>query len=54
MILELRDVLVQRGGIHLVFLENHPFGSEPSNSGSGDISLLEVFIELHNEIRVCS
>ena len=38
----------------MVFFEDHPFGGEPSNSSSGDISLLEVFIELSNEVRVCS
>ena len=50
MILEFGDILVQRRGVHLVFLENHLLGGEPSDSGSGDISLFEVFIELHNKV----
>ena len=54
MVLELKDVLVQRGGICSVFLEDHLFGGEPSNSSSGDVSLFEVFIELHNEVQVHS
>ena len=50
MVLEFGDVLIQRRGVCLVFLENHLLGGEPSDSSSGDVSLLEVFIELHNKV----
>ena len=50
MVLEFGDVLVQRRGVHLIFLEDHLLGGEPSNSGSSDISLFEVFVELCNEV----
>ena len=54
MVLEFRDVLIQRRGVCLVFLEDHSLGGEPSDSSFGDISLFEVFIELCNKVWVCS
>ena len=50
MVLEFGDILIQRREVCSVFLENHPLGGEPSDSGSGDVPLFEVFVELHNEV----
>ena len=46
--------MIQRGEIYSVFLEDHLFGGELGNSTSGDIPLLEVFVELSNKVQVCS
>ena len=54
MILEFRDVLIERRGVCSVFLEDHLLGGEPSNSGSSIVSLFKVFIEFHDKIWVHS
>ena len=46
--------MIQRGGICSVLFEDHLFGGEPGDGSSGDVSLLEVFIELSNEVQVHS
>ena len=52
MILELKDVLVQRKGVCLVLLQDHSLGGKPSNGGAHNISLFESFVKLGYKIQV--
>ena len=54
MILEFRDVLVQRRGVGSVLFKDHLFGSEPGNGGSSDIPLFKIFVELGDKVHVGS
>ena len=53
-VLEFRDIFVQRRGIGSVFFKDHLFGSEPGNGGPSDISLFEILVELGNKVCVGS
>ena len=54
MILEFRDVLVQRGRVSSIFLEDHSLGCKPGDSSPGNVPLFEVFVELGNEVHIGS
>ena len=51
-VLEFGDILIQRGRIGSILLKDHSLGCEPSNGGSGGISLLKIFIEFGNEVPI--
>ena len=53
-ILEFRDILIQRGKVGSVFFKDHSFGSEPGDGGSSDIPLFKIFVELSNKVHVGS
>ena len=50
MILELRDVLVQRVGVCSVLLQDHSLGGESGNGSASNVSLFEGFIEFSYEV----
>ena len=52
MVLEFRDILIQRGKVGSVFFKDHSFGSEPGDGGSSDIPLFKIFVELGDEVHV--
>ena len=54
MVLEFRDVLVQRGEVGSVFFKDHLFGSEPGNGSSSNVPLFKIFVELGNKVHVGS
>ena len=51
-VLEFGDVLVQRGGVSSIFLEDHSLGCKPGDSSPGNVPLFEVFVELGNEVHI--
>ena len=54
MVLEFQDILIQGRGVSLVLLKDYLFDCEPGNSGSSDVSLFKVFIELGDKVYVGS
>ena len=53
-VLEFGDVLVQRGRISSIFLEDHSLGCKPGDGSPGNVPLFEVLVELGNEVHVGS